>query len=302
MSLGRAVSIFGMVLFASLMFMNTALAESKPSSSPAAEKSVLKKSHSKLSAPAPELYAEEPVPLTPVQCGQCHSSIYRDIKNDGQRHQLQCEYCHTRYHAFNYTKQNWDQLMPKCTQCHVLPHQGNNLTDCSGCHDNPHAPKKMSMSKLLVGSCNTCHSQPVQLLQKNPSAHSKLQCQNCHTSHGYIPRCNACHRPHYDGQPFATCAAECHPVHTPLLISFKKDVNSRTCGACHEEIFSKAGKSSSKHARVSCASCHHTKHGFIPACAECHNQPHSQGLHQNYPKCLTCHQDPHDLPVKQRSK
>lgn len=252
--------------------------------------------------PALELYAAEPATLTPVQCGQCHSSIYSDLKNDGMRHKFQCDNCHTRFHAYNPVKQNWQQLMPKCTNCHVPPPHGPKLIDCSGCHGNPHAPKKIPMSTLLVNSCSTCHSQPFESLQKFPSAHSKLQCQSCHTSHGYIPSCNTCHKPHYQGQPFGTCAKECHPVHMPLQIKYKKDVNSRTCGACHDTVYAKWSKSPSKHGKVNCAACHHTKHGNLPACTECHSLPHSKELHERFPKCLTCHQDPHDPPVKQRSK
>ena len=251
-------------------------------------------------AAAQDLYAADPVPLTPVQCGQCHSSIYSDLKNDGKRHKFFCSNCHNRFHAYNPSKQNWDQLMPKCATCHVPPPHGPKLTDCSSCHANPHAPKKMPMSAALVGSCSTCHSKPFESLKNFPSKHSALQCQNCHTAHGYVPSCSNCHKPHYQGQEFATCAKECHPVHTPKQIMYKKDVNTRTCGACHDKVYAKWSKSPSKHGKVSCAACHHTKHGNIPACTECHGLPHSKQLHDKFAKCLTCHQDAHDPPVKQQ--
>lgn len=251
---------------------------------------------------SPELYKADTVALSPTQCGQCHTSVYRDIKTSGGRHSIQCDSCHTRFHAYNPTKQNWQELMPKCGTCHSAPPHGIKFNICSDCHTNPHAIKQIPMSTTLVNSCGTCHGAPFEQLQKFPSAHSKLQCQNCHTLHGYIPGCNVCHKPHFQGQDFKTCAKECHPVHMPREIKYKKDVNSRTCGACHSAIFNKWSASPSKHAGVSCASCHHTKHRNLPVCAECHSLPHSSGLHKHFPNCLTCHQDPHDPPVKQSGK
>ena len=296
----------GTVLIAAVMFMSltagSSFAQPQSSFPQAIESKMGEKSAASSSAPTPDSYATEPIPLTPAQCGQCHSSIYSDLKNDGGRHKLQCNNCHTRFHAYNPNKQNWQQLMPKCSSCHVPTPHDSKLSDCSSCHGNPHAPKKIPMSTLLVNSCSVCHSQPFESLQKFPTAHSKLQCQSCHSSHGYVPSCNACHKSHYQGQTFATCAKDCHPVHMPLQIKYKKDVDSRTCGACHDTAYAKWSKSPSKHGKVSCASCHHTKHGNIPACTECHNLIHSKELHERFPKCLTCHQDPHDPPVKQRSK
>jgi hypothetical protein len=252
--------------------------------------------------PAPGLYAAEPVPLTPAQCGQCHPSAYRDLKTGGGRHSFQCDNCHTRFHAFNPTKQNWQELMPKCATCHIVPPHGPKLATCHDCHGNPHAPKQIPMSTELINSCNTCHSSPFEQLQDFPSAHTKLQCRNCHISHGYIPGCNACHKAHFPGQDFKTCAMECHPVHMPREIKYKTDVDPRACGACHSPVLARWSASSSKHASVNCAACHHTKHGYIPVCTECHSLPHSKELHQHFPNCQTCHQDAHNPPVKRSGK
>lgn len=261
----------------------------------AAEK---KKGTGKNAPPISDLYTSEPAQLTPVQCGQCHSGLYNNLKNDGGRHRFECQKCHKSFHAYSPVKNNWQELMPKCRDCHLLPH-GEKITDCSSCHSNPHAATKIPMSKLLLSSCTSCHGSPFEQLQKFPSKHSKLSCDNCHTSHGFVPSCNACHKPHFEGQEFSTCASECHPVHQPLQIQFAKDANAKTCNACHGKVYLKWSKTPSKHAKVNCVSCH-SKHGYIPQCNVCHTGPHSKQLHERFPKCLTCHQDPHDLPVKQR--
>jgi len=54
----------------------------------------------------PALYSAEPVPLTPGQCGQCHNDHYKKLRNDGARHQFDCQQCHTIIHAYNPKKGN----------------------------------------------------------------------------------------------------------------------------------------------------------------------------------------------------
>ena len=258
------------------------------------------KSTTKPDPQSADLYSSEPAQLTPVQCGQCHSSLYADIKAAGGRHKFECQKCHKSFHAYSPVKNNWPELMPKCRDCHLLPH-GEKITDCSSCHNNPHAATRIPMSTTLVKSCAACHGGPFDQLQKFPSKHTKLTCDNCHPSHAYVPACSACHKAHFVGQEFKTCNSECHPVHQPRNISYKKDADARTCGACHGKVFATWSKSPSKHSKVNCASCH-SKHGYSPECSVCHVGPHSKQLHERFPKCLTCHQNPHDLPIKQHSK
>ncbi|BCS52088.1 cytochrome C [Geobacter sp. SVR] len=241
------------------------------------------------------LYAAEPEALTTVQCGQCHISIFRDLKIDGGRHRFSCQECHKKLHEYNPVKGNWQELMPRCGNCHATPH-GEKLVACTNCHDNPHAIAKVPLSKAMLDSCTICHREAGEQLQKFPSAHSKLSCNACHTSHGYKPDCSACHKPHLKDQDFKTCTP-CHPVHMPREIVFKQDGDVRTCSACHSTIYEKWSKTRSKHGQVNCASCH-KKHRSVPSCESCHAKPHNEQLLQKYPKCLTCHQDAHDLPVK----
>lgn len=249
-------------------------------------------------APAPEIYATEPQPLTATQCGQCHPGVFKNLKNDGAKHRFDCQKCHAAFHAYNPKKGGWDTLMPQCSSCHADLH-GKTLTDCASCHANPHAPKKVAMETRLVNACPDCHGVPKEQLVKFPSKHTKLSCQKCHTSHGFKPSCFTCHKPHHEGQVLATCTT-CHPVHKPLQITYEKDAPAVTCGSCHGKVYAKWQSTPSKHGKVNCAECHHSKHRYVPQCAECHGSPHKKEIHDRFPKCLSCHLDVHDLPIMQK--
>jgi len=242
-----------------------------------------------------ELYAAEPEPLSITQCGQCHPGHYGNLKSNGGKHRFDCRDCHTVFHAYNPSKGGWDALMPKCASCHNIPH-GAAITDCLACHNNPHTPRKVAVSQLLVNTCANCHAAVKDKLVKYPSKHSKVSCQSCHTSHGFKPTCFTCHKPHHQGQEIAACTG-CHDVHKPLLVTYQKSTPATACGACHGKVYEKWKKTPSKHAKVNCATCHHTKHKYVPKCTECHAAPHKKSILDKFPNCLGCHLDVHDLPV-----
>ena len=252
--------------------------------------------------PKAEFYVSSPQPMTPVQCGQCHESHYTRLKEDGGRHRFDCQGCHRVFHAYNPTKgiESYRELMPKCSMCHDLPH-GKGVTDCAGCHNDPHAIKKPVMGARLANACPSCHPGPKAQLTENPSRHSKVACERCHTSHGFKPNCNMCHKPHYPAQAFDSCT-KCHPVHEPTLVSYAKELPNATCVACHAREGSKLKNTPSKHATVSCASCHKSRHKAIPKCTECHQSPHPKVFLDMYPTCLECHLDPHDPSVGIKTK
>ena len=254
-------------------------------------------------APAPaaqtsSLYSGEVTPMLPAECGRCHSSIYNLIKNEGGRHQIECVKCHTKYHAYSPVKQNWEQIMPKCQECHGLFH-GQKFPVCAQCHAEPHAPKKqITASAELAKACGDCHAAVSTELQQNPSKHTLVACGSCHhDKHGFIPSCMECHKPHTSDQTVKDCLA-CHPVHKPLLISYGEMVKNELCGACHTPVFQKITSSVSKHGQVACVKCHHSKHKYVPQCQECHGQPHGEVVLKKFPNCLQCHIDVHDLPAK----
>ena len=247
-----------------------------------------------------ELYATAPQPLTTAQCGQCHESHFARLKNDGGRHRFECQQCHAIFHAYNPTKgvAAYQELMPQCAGCHTLPH-GKTVTDCANCHNDPHAIKKPVMGARLAGACASCHAKPKAELTENPSKHSKVECDACHTAHGFKPSCNACHQPHSPEQGFDTCT-KCHPVHKPKLVTYGADIQNGFCASCHGAVAGKLKGSASKHATVTCVACHRDRHKAIPECAACHHEPHPKVFLDMYPKCLSCHLDPHDLPTKGR--
>lgn len=245
--------------------------------------------------PTPEQYVSEPQQLTVSQCGQCHTSPFKSLKDDGGRHRFSCQSCHNQFHAYSPRKGNWDAIMPKCSSCHEAPH-GPKITDCSGCHSNPHAPKKVTATAQLATFCFDCHASVREQLVKFPSKHSKVACMTCHTSHGFKPSCFTCHKPHVVGQTMTDCLT-CHKVHQPLQIAFAKDMPSSACGTCHAPILSKLSKSTSKHHALTCVTCHKDKHRYVPQCSDCHGKPHNKAFHEKFPRCLSCHIDVHDLPV-----
>ncbi|MFA5516215.1 MAG: cytochrome c3 family protein [Desulfuromonadales bacterium] len=244
-----------------------------------------------------DLYATDPTPLAPVQCGQCHKSPYQDLRRDGGRHRFSCQDCHEVIHAYSPVKDNYAALMPKCSQCHDQLH-GEKQVDCLSCH-NPHAPAKAPALARIEKVCADCHAQPARQLADFPSKHTVQGCTACHRDqHGYVPSCFECHQPHYPEQPLGECQT-CHPVHQPLQIAFTPTTQAQICRDCHSEVVGKWAGSASKHGQVNCTLCH-DQHGQAPSCAECHSAPHPQNQLAMFPRCLDCHLDVHDLPVKKK--
>jgi hypothetical protein len=33
----------------------------------------------------------------------------------------------------------------------------------------------------------------------------------------------------------------------------------------------------------------------VPACSDCHDLPHAEGIHAKFPQCGSCHNTAHDL-------
>jgi cytochrome c553 len=246
----------------------------------------------------PELYESAPQQLTPTQCGQCHEAHFNNLKNDGGKHRFECQICHKSFHAYNPTKgvTAYQALMPRCDNCHNLPH-GKAASDCASCHNDPHAIKKPIVGTRLAGACGECHAKPKGELLDNPSKHTKVACDTCHTSHGFKPNCNMCHKAHYPEQGFATCTT-CHSVHKPKLVTYGNDTQNVDCASCHLKVVDLLKKSPSKHSGILCVTCHKTRHKAVPQCTECHREPHPKSFLEKFPTCLTCHLNPHDLPVQ----
>jgi hypothetical protein len=273
---------FAVMIVALTGFSRPGLAADEPRSLPQADAS---------------LYAETPPVMLPAECGRCHRSQFVSLQEFGGKHRFACQGCHEVFHAYNPRKGNFDELMPKCTACHGKLH-GPVQTECLNCHQNPHAPQQLPGMELLANVCADCHSGPGQELKMFPSAHTEQGCQTCHhDTHGYIPNCSECHDGHYAGQPMKECSSCHYQVHAPLHIIFPGDVNLKTCGGCHDDVYGKWLNTPSKHGQVACVSCHQ-QHGKVPDCLDCHEVPHNKKQLEMFPNCLTCHLDVHDLPVK----
>jgi predicted CXXCH cytochrome family protein len=251
------------------------------------------------SAVAENVYDIAITPLTVADCGSCHSSHFNRIKNNGAKHSgVVCTECHEIFHAYNPLRNNYAQIMPKCSSCHDAPHgQAEAVLKCLDCHQDPHQPLvSIPVPANLEGQCRICHSRVAASLQEKPSMHTEQECSSCHSEkHGRIPQCSECHESHSPAVQLATadCLA-CHPVHTPLQITYPIDQNKEVCGGCHADPYQQLAVKQTKHSALTCAKCH-PRHGLIPACQECHGLPHGKNIHEKYKVCGTCHNIAHDL-------
>jgi len=261
-------------------------------------------------APAP-LYTEVPKSLSPVECASCHNGQYVRLQQSKSKHRFDCLKCHDQLHANIPSKNNYEEILPKCTTCHKLFH-GEAFPTCSQCHQDPHSPLTIPFSGVKqnvknqagedVVSCEVCHyDSEGKEMETYPSKHNsaKVGCTGCHgdEQHGVRPTCFKCHKPHTPEQTYADCLV-CHRPHSAKkILPYPKEISNTVCAACHGKIYGKLQANQTKHTALQCAACHVT-HGQIPRCQECHKEPHGDAVHKRFPNCLDCHVDPHDLPVK----
>jgi hypothetical protein len=142
--------------------------------------------------------------------------------------------------------------------------------------------------------CGRCHTYFYDLIRTQGGKH-RIDCQKCHVKfHIYrpgrveyeeiLPTCDACHG-QVHGADLAQCS-ECHSeVHAPLNLPADRALE-QGCHICHPELDREMKTYVTQHTRLYCISCHHTRHGYVPECMECH-QPHKKGMTQA--ECLTCH-------------
>ncbi len=255
------------------------------------------------------LYTETPKSLSPVECAACHNGQYVRLQDSLSKHRFDCLKCHTQLHANIPSKDNYNDILPKCSACHKLPH-GEAFTNCGQCHTDPHTPLIIPFEGVIgnvknhtgenVVACEVCHyDSEGKEMETFPSKHNvEVGCTGCHgdDKHGVRPSCFDCHAPHTDDQTYADCLV-CHKPHSAMnILPYPVDISNNVCAACHTEIYGQLQANPTKHTALQCASCHVT-HGQIPRCQECHKEPHGDAVHKRFPNCLECHVDPHDLPV-----
>ena len=295
----RKRSLFLVIIGVSFVFLLAGCIQQLPKETAAAPPVVEKKVEEKREVTKPtNFYTEKLKPLTPAECGRCHSFLYGLLQKEGAKHKgVLCTQCHKQFHVYNPVKQNWTEIMPKCERCHGVFH-GEKLAKCSICHIEPHAPLRIPMSAFLENNCATCHSKEAKEVNQFLSKHTEIGCSACHEKHGYIPSCMDCHEPHTATLTTNKQCLACHPVHSPTRrLKYALDTPNEICAACHGEIADTLAHNKSKHHDVACVRCH-GKHKYIPKCEMCHGQPHTKALLMKFPNCLECHIDPHNLPTK----
>lgn len=240
--------------------------------------------------------------LSTAECARCHISEFNRLKYNGAKHQSQgCTDCHTEFHVYSPLKNNYAEIMPKCSTCHKeSPHGKDQVVQkCLSCHKDPHGPLVSIPDPAdLEQQCRICHAKVAESMIKYPSTHTEEECSSCHSQkHGRIPECSECHDNHSPMAPMGTKECfSCHPVHTPLNIIYSGQVsNNVVCAGCHNVPFEQLKTNQTKHSALACAQCH-PKHKQLMTCQQCHGKsPHYAAIHAKFPKCGSCHGTAHDL-------
>jgi predicted CXXCH cytochrome family protein len=152
-----------------------------------------------------------------------------------------------------------------------------------------------SVTPLTTLQCAQCHESVFNDIKANGGKH-QINCRECHESfHTYkpgkkwsevVPQCVTCHGQAH-GPSFPKCLA-CHAdPHAPVASLVNLGELEKGCAACHIPQKHEIASFPSAHAEVSCAECHHTKHGYKPDCRECHEEPHTNYV--DNAGCIACH-------------
>lgn len=222
-------------------------------------------------------------------CRLCHIKEVDDIAESGMAHNtdVSCKDCHPGHKPRSF------ENIPRCSLCHTGTSHYDQL-QCLNCHRNPHRPLEIKLPKKAYAECLTCHETPGKELKQFPSYHSTLVCTDCHHEHGELPECLSCHKSHDSAMKEESCQT-CHAPHKPLDLSYGGEVPTSFCAPCHKDAADSLEKNQSKHRQLSCANCHITQHGRIPACEDCHGKPHATGIHNKFNTCGECHGTAHNL-------
>ncbi len=180
------------------------------------------------------------------------------------------------------------------------------LGDSLAVSRNGHGLYPPDTSSLSRKQCMQCHPIIAHLLMTRGAAHKRVACRQCHLKfhvyvpgktnyHDILPKCSRCHN-HPHGEELTNCSS-CHTeAHTPLDIPATLSL-AQGCHVCHPEYDKDIKTFTTKHTEFHCTACHHTRHGYIPECLECH-QPHRgifpvaaahQKKESRLDRCTSCH-------------
>jgi len=148
---------------------------------------------------------------------------------------------------------------------------------------------------LTTLDCARCHESVFNTIRDAGGKH-RQECRFCHeTFHTYrpgtdwqkaVPSCNACHG-EIHGSEFLDCLS-CHGnPHAPIAGLVNMEVLAENCANCHTSPAEQISQYPSAHSEVGCTECHHSRHGYVPNCVECHDEPHTAFVDNS--GCVGCH-------------
>lgn len=233
------------------------------------------------------------LPLVVSDCNKCHIDVVTNLYNNGSMHKesFDCLGCHAEHAPHG------SETIPDCSMCHDQSDAKHfSVASCSGCHD-PHAPLDIDLSGIssVKEACLSCHVEPGEYFEYYPSAHSEMECNECHQAHGESFSCLDCHEAHSEEASRMEDCLSCHKPHMPSVVRYSDDLPVRLCASCHEDAVSDLGSTQFKHSEFNCTFCHRIQHRAIPDCGTCHGFPHIKSLHKKHPDCSECHNTAHVL-------
>jgi len=148
---------------------------------------------------------------------------------------------------------------------------------------------------LTTIECARCHESVFNTIRDRGGLH-RQECRTCHeTFHTYrpgnrwqqaVPQCESCHGETH-GANFKDCLS-CHGnPHAPIAGLVNMTVLAKNCANCHTDQAAELQQYPSAHSEEQCDSCHHSRHGYVPKCTECHDEPHTAFVDNS--GCTGCH-------------
>ena len=142
----------------------------------------------------------------------------------------------------------------------------------------PSYPKKVAMESAACGTNAVAAAwRPKEQLVKFPEQAFGVSCQTCHTSHGFKLSCFCCDKLHDEGQALTTLHQA--PSGAQAAADYLREgFTSGHLRFLPWQGLRQVAVDPSKHGKVNCATCHHSKHRYVPHCTECHGSPHKKEI------------------------
>jgi hypothetical protein len=201
-----------------------------------------------------------------TKCATCHTGMNRPSGD--------CATCHVGSSTSGAPQITYtNDLTCGNADCHakIVTHSGTPITGaaCTTCHA-PHFE--------ALGSCATCHADPLKFHHGTAKATPLANCAGCHDGKIALAKeahagmsCTSCHTGMAKPPVPATCQ-KCHDANT---------FGEVTCTTCHSPtgwIGKETIHATDPAATVACSTCHETHYEDLGACNTCHGS-HAQTHH-----------------------